>query len=183
MQYTDYYELNLPETTDAVRVEDLNENTRAIEGILEGILEEIDISTITGAEIWGGNNLPTNITIDGAFSKLAQSIPSTMGTPGTVLTAGANGASWGSNLFYPELVAEITVNVSSAMDWIADIPTGWSTANMTGILIRGDLTWVGKHNGDYDSSPRAHSENMTIGYLPITSSVYFPASDSYVTGD
>lgn len=146
MQYTDNYNLKLPQSTDAVCVEDFNENAE----IIDGALAVLEISAVTAAEVWGGNSVPTSPTIDGALSKLAQTVPATMGTAGQVLTAGASEAGWGANFFYPQLIGEVAVNVTGNLDTLATIPVGWSTENLTGLAVRGTLTLVGKYNNDSD---------------------------------
>ncbi len=172
MLYTDNYELNLPQTSDAVRVEDINENTRSIDGLLAGM----ELTDLTAAEIWGGNNIPSEVTISGAFSKLAQSVPATVGTVGTLLTAGSIGASWGRNMYYAELISEVTVNRSGDLTSLAGLPTGWSVENLRGMIIEGELDWVGRHNNYVDYSI---SQPLMCNSVELTDDIYFYTAYSY----
>ncbi len=168
MLYTDNYQMNLPQTSDAVRVEDFNENTTAIDGLLAGM----EISDTTAAEIWGCNNVPDNATISGAFSKIAQTVPSAIGTPGTLLMAGTSEANWGKNRSYYDLIEALTINHTGNLNWICDVPTGWSVETLEGIYIEVDLTIIGAYNNE-DSARSCGLKQGTIG----TGYIYFPSDE------
>lgn len=160
MQYTSNYQLNLPQTTDAVRVADFNENTT----VIDGLLAEMEISDTAAAEIWGGNNIPSTVTISGALSKLADTVPSTMGTEGKLLMAGANGASWGSNRYYPELVRSVTINKTGSINSLASVTTGWDATNLVGLRFVVDVTLTGPYNNDSGSG----TSLLVIGGLNVS---------------
>ncbi len=89
MEYTEQYQLKLPQTTDDVDIGDINDNTQQVENLFLSLLPDSD----TIQAVWGSDS-PSEATINAAIAKLAQSTPVTMGEEGDALMVTDDGVAW-----------------------------------------------------------------------------------------